>query len=272
AVLDVVDDGVVLAIVSELVDGASLAAVIERAGRLNGPQASGVLSGALEGLAHVHALGLLHRDVKPANILVTRDGTSKLADFGLAGPIAELRGTPEVVGTPAYMSPEQARGEPLDIRSDLYSCGAVLFELLCGRAVFATNDPNEAMRMHRDIQAPDPRALDNRIPETVATVVSKALAKDPAARHQSAGEFHTDLDDAATTAYGTNWLTHASLAASVATTIGAIAKLLDRNSTHLALHRPRRPARQRRPRLRPHRRRDLMGVKVSWTSTGWWER
>src|SRR5205807_10469870 len=115
-VMDVCDDGVVLAMVSELVDGESLGAVLERASRLTGPQASGVLSGALQGLAHVHEVGLLHRDVKPANILVTRDGVSKLADFGLAGPIAELRGSLEVVGTPAYMSPEQAGGEPLDIR------------------------------------------------------------------------------------------------------------------------------------------------------------
>ena len=158
-VLDVIDDGAAIAIVSELVDGASLAAVLECAGRLTGPQASGVLSGALQGLAHMHDAGLLHRDVKPANILVTRDGVSKLADFGLASPVIDATGaSAQVVGTPAYMSPEQARGAPLDARSDLYSCGAVLFELVCGRRVFATDDPHEAMRLHRDTDAPDVRS------------------------------------------------------------------------------------------------------------------
>jgi hypothetical protein len=209
-------------LVSEYIDGASLREVITHSGRLSPEQALGVLKGGLSGLAHAHGHGLVHRDVKPENILCDLQGVSKLADFGLAiftSEDANLEGPS--AGTPHYMSPEQAGGEPLDRRSDIYSAGAVLFELLTGQPPYAGGNNLAIMRMHAEQPVPEPRQVNPRLPEAVAEVVTKAMAKDPADRHQTADDFISALTAAAAEGYGSNWEEKASLAAVIGGVVAA---------------------------------------------------
>lgn len=199
-------------LVEEYIDGASLRRVLDRAGRLSPEQALGALKGALSGLGYAHSKGLLHRDFKPENILVDREGVAKVADFGqglaVSGPGA-TGGRGE--GTPAYISPEQVRGDKVDYRADVYSAGAVLFELLTGRPPYTADSPATVMQMHLEAPVPDPRASNPDIPDDVAFMVGKALTKDPATRQQSATAFINELDGAAAQGYGADWESRSSL-------------------------------------------------------------
>ena len=189
-------------IVTEFVDGGTLkdwAATERRSPR----QIAELLTGVADGLATAHATGILHRDIKPANILVAQNGYAKLADFGLA-KLEELRTPSEVtrtltegltrpgiiVGTIAYMSPEQATGRPGDARSDIFSFGIVLYELLAGKRPFPGSTELEVLQaiVHK---APPP--LGEEIPAALRAVVEKALEKDPADRYQSMREMVVDL-------------------------------------------------------------------------------
>ncbi|HEX4961632.1 MAG TPA: protein kinase [Thermoanaerobaculia bacterium] len=147
-------------------------------------------------LARAHEAGIVHRDIKPANVMLTRHGKVKVLDFG----IAKMRGDATLtrvgssLGTPAYMSPEQARGEPVDGRTDVWSLGALLYEMLAGRRPFPGDDERAVLSA---IQSCKPAPLDRIRPEvsaTLARTVAKALAKDPAERHQSAAELLSDLE------------------------------------------------------------------------------
>jgi Serine/threonine protein kinase len=203
-VYEVIDTPQVAALVTEYVDGATLKQVLTRAGRLSGPQAAKVLSGALRGLAHVHGRGLIHGDVKPANICVDRSGTSRLLDFGLARPPAAGG---EIAGSPAYMSPEQITGGELDERSDIYSCGVVLYELLTGERPFQAVDPDEVLAAHLSAPVPDPAATYTGVPRQLAAVAVTALAKQPSARPPTADRFRELLEQAAEREYGLVWAT-----------------------------------------------------------------
>ena len=185
---------------TELIDGGTLkdwARVEKRTWR----QIVELLVGVADGLAAAHAAGILHRDIKPDNILVTKNGYAKLADFGLAklleggadvSSAVTAYGTRRgvVVGTVAYMSPEQASGKPLDARSDIFSFGVVLYELLAGQRPFSGATDLEVMQtiIHR---APEP--LGDACPLALQSVVDKALEKDPAERYQSMRELVVDL-------------------------------------------------------------------------------
>ena len=114
------------------------------------------------GLVHAHSLGLVHRDIKPENVLCDREGTSKLADFGLTTRNTEQQDASQ--GSPLYMSPEQVKGGAIDQRSDIYSCGAMLFELLTGRPPFVADSPLAVMHMHATDPVPDPRQVSRRLP------------------------------------------------------------------------------------------------------------
>ena len=138
-------------IVEEWVEGASLDRVLAKHGPLSGPQACGVLRGALLGLAHAHDRGLVHRDVKPANILIDGVGVAKLVDFGLASPTGDSGGS----GTPAYISPEAAAGLAVDTRSDVYSATAVLFHLLSGHPPY-TGQEAHVLEQHLKGAVPRP--------------------------------------------------------------------------------------------------------------------
>jgi serine/threonine-protein kinase len=171
-------------ITMELLEGGSLAEIVRSRGRMTTRAALWVAEQALAGLGYAHARGVIHRDVKPANLFVTRDKTLKLMDFGLARIAEEARRKKTLIGgTPDYMAPEQATGQPVDARADLYALGATLFELLTGTVPFADGDP---LPQHRDAPPPDPRDRVADIPEPLAALVLALLAKQPDARPASA--------------------------------------------------------------------------------------
>src|SRR5262249_18775914 len=154
--------------------------------------ATHIVAEVCRGLAAAHAAGVIHRDVKPANILLGADGSVKLTDFGLAkaprlGPVhATQHGT--VVGTPHYMSPEQCAGETVDARADLYSLGAAYHALLTGRPPYDGSDTIKVMYAHCAAPVPDPRRVVPGLPEACAAIVMKALAKKRADRFRSPQE------------------------------------------------------------------------------------
>ena len=204
------------AIVTDFINGASLRALLDRYGRLTGPQAVSVLRGALHGLVAVHRAGLLHGDVKPDNVLVDEHGVSRLIDFGLAAapPAVGVRSA-GITGSPGYLSPEQIRGEPADVRSDVYACAVMLFELLCGRRPYGGADIRAVLDAHLKAPVPDPRTVDPSISPAFASLCTRGLAKDRADRPASAADFLAELEDAARRQYGAAWRTGLGLGALV---------------------------------------------------------
>ena len=174
------------AIVMELVDGESLAARIERDGPLPPPDAARITADVADALFHAHQQGVVHRDVKPGNVLLAADGRTRLVDFGIAHSLAEsaerLTMTGTVVGTLRSMAPEQLAGGPITPRTDLYGLGVVLHEALTGRAPYAATSPVALV----EAQRAGPPALDNVEPALAAVIVA-CLAADPASRPLHAG-------------------------------------------------------------------------------------
>jgi len=185
-------------LVMELVSGGSAQAALRKRGPLPWDEAVAIVADACAGLAAAHAVGILHRDVKPANILLAADGVGKLADFGLAKALDPRLAGPYsgevVLGTPGYMSPEQCRALPLDARSDLYSLGCTLHALLTGQAPFESRAKVEVLYAHCTAPRPDPRTAQPGVPAELVTLLHAALAIDPADRFASAGEMLQALD------------------------------------------------------------------------------
>lgn len=184
-------------LVLEYVDGISLREALDQGTRFTPAATAALVMQVLEALSCAHGLGIIHQDIKPANILLLRGGQVKVADFG----IARLRGDAEdgiVLGTPSYMSPEQCQGSPLDHRTDVFSTGAVLYELLSGHRAFPGKSYTEVA--HRLTQASPPRLHDvmPSLPTALCAVVDRALARDPAARFPSAGAMAAALRAAPT--------------------------------------------------------------------------
>ncbi|MFN7989003.1 MAG: protein kinase [Thermoanaerobaculia bacterium] len=149
-----------------------------------------------DALDAAHEKGVVHRDVKPANVLMTRTGHPKVADFGLAHLLDTEKGvtkTGTLVGSPAYMSPEQALGRSVDRRSDVYSLGVVLFRMVTGRVPFAAESTYAVLRMHIDEAPPDPRTLNTSLPGTVRDAILRALSKRPEERFPTMGSFRDAL-------------------------------------------------------------------------------
>lgn len=189
-------------VVMEYVAGRSLAQMIyKESGPLPFEKARGYIRQALAGLAHLHALGVIHRDIKPSNLLVGWDDSVRLADFGIA-KFAWQQGetrTQKGLGTPEYMSPEQARGAHIDHRTDLYSLGITLFEILTARKPFARSQETpigyaEVIQGVLTAQLPDPRTFQPTLPAAVARLLNRATAKNPDERFQTAGEFLSALE------------------------------------------------------------------------------
>ncbi|NNF14094.1 MAG: protein kinase [Gemmatimonadetes bacterium] len=181
--------------VMPFVRGESLRTLLAREGRLSFGQAVKIAAGVAEALEHAHRQGVLHRDIKPGNVMISDDGEPLLADFGIALAIGDDAGrrftqTGASIGTPGYMSPEQAAGEhSLDEKSDIYSLGALAYEMLAGAPPFAGLSPRAALT---EALTNDPAALTSvepSVPRALSDVVSKALARDPSHRHASAGDF-----------------------------------------------------------------------------------
>jgi serine/threonine protein kinase len=193
--------GAVTYIVMEVVRGGSCAQWLKKKGPMSETQATWLIAQAAQGLSAAHARGLVHRDIKPANLMLTDEGSVKIADFGLAtrtnaaaaGVRTARAGVLEVVGTPNYMSPEQARGDEVDPRGDLYSLGATYYALLTGRPPFKAPDTAGLLLMHLEAPPPDPRRLRPDLPPGCARVIARAMAKDPADRYQNGQEMAADL-------------------------------------------------------------------------------
>ncbi|HSI93876.1 MAG TPA: protein kinase [Jiangellaceae bacterium] len=190
AVFDVGEDGGRPFIVMELVEGRSLADRLRDEGRLPVDETVAIGIAVLAGLAAAHERGLVHRDVKPSNILLPAGGGVKLADFGIATALADtsmhLTGTGQVLGTPRYLAPECVAGQRATPASDLYSLGAVLYECLAGRAPFEAPTPVAVAVAHQRDAVPPLTGLSPDVPPAVAATVEQALAKDPAARFADA--------------------------------------------------------------------------------------
>ncbi len=183
-------------IVMEYVDGRSLAEVLRAEGTLHPDRAAEICTDAAAALGFAHRNGTVHRDVKPGNILITPDGQVKVTDFGIArafGGGDELTQTGSVMGTATYFSPEQAQGKNVDPRSDLYSLGIVLFEMVTGRPPFIGDSPVAIAYKHVQEAPPRPTSLNPAIPKPLESVIARLLAKNPAQRYPSAEEVRTDL-------------------------------------------------------------------------------
>jgi serine/threonine-protein kinase len=171
-------------ITMELLEGQPLQTVLHERGQLSPSNILGIARQACRGLEFAHGQGVIHRDIKTANLFVTTERVVKIMDFGLAKVLEEVRGATTLVsGTPYYMSPEQVIGGDVDHRSDLYSLGATLFELATGRVPF---DSGEVAYHHRHSPVPDPQLLRPDLPTPLAQLILRLLEKDPAARPQSA--------------------------------------------------------------------------------------
>ncbi len=179
--------------VTELVDGESLAALLRRGGRLAPWRACGIAEQLCRALEHAHAEQIVHRDIKPANVLISRRGGVKVGDLGIArladGGTTD-GGTATIVGTPRYMAPEQASGQPVTPATDVYSAGIVLFEMLAGQPPFGGDSAVEIALRH--VQEPVP-PLPPGTPISLERIVERALAKDPADRYQSAAAMADEL-------------------------------------------------------------------------------
>ena len=186
-------------LVMEYVPGQSLAQLLHRQGRLVPRRAVELAIQVCAALAAAHAQGLVHRDIKPANVLISPDAQVKVTDFGIvkASAATTLTGTGTVLGTAAYLSPEQALGHPVDARSDLYGLGCVLYELVCGSPPFGSGTDRSpvaiATRHVRELPEP-PSARNPQVDPALEAVVLTTLAKDPAQRYQSAVELHHALE------------------------------------------------------------------------------
>ncbi|MBI3270430.1 MAG: protein kinase [Planctomycetes bacterium] len=185
-------------LVMERVLGGSAQDLVKAGEALGWSRATEMIVGACRGLIAAHAAGLIHRDIKPGNLLCAPDGTVKLTDFGLAKVLnrgnMSLTKTGRAVGTPQYMSPEQCRGEVVDERSDVYSLGATYYHLLAGQPPYPGEDAMQVMFAHCSSPVPDPRAVKPNLPEACATVTMRAMAKAPDQRYATAADVLADLE------------------------------------------------------------------------------
>jgi len=184
-------------IVMEFVDGRTLRDIVKTQGPLSGKRAMEVMADVSAALDFSHRHGIVHRDVKPANVMITKSGAVKVMDFGIARAVhdgqAAVTQTAAVIGTAQYLSPEQARGESVDARSDVYAAGCVLFELLTGEPPFTGDSPVAVAYQHVREDPKPPSSLNPKVSPQLDAIVLKAMAKGPANRYQSAAEMRADL-------------------------------------------------------------------------------
>ncbi|MDH6463345.1 beta-lactam-binding protein with PASTA domain/predicted Ser/Thr protein kinase [Micromonospora sp. A200] len=184
-------------IVMEFVNGRTLKEVLGVEGRLQPRRALEICADMCAALEFSHRHGIIHRDIKPGNVMLTQTGQVKVMDFGIARALASgattMTQTSAVIGTAQYLSPEQARGESVDARSDVYAAGCVLFELVCGHPPFVGDSPVSVAYQHVREAPPTPSDINPDVNPAVDAIVLKALSKNPLNRYQSAGEMRADL-------------------------------------------------------------------------------
>jgi len=191
-------EGERLFLVMEFIDGKPFGDIILGMGSIPHDQAVRLVQDALKGLGYAHKNNIVHRDIKPGNLMVDSEDTVKVLDFGIAHLVGGTRLTRvgSVVGTPAYMAPEQILGKDIDQRTDLYSIGVVLYEMLSGKLPYAANSDFELMRAHlEDVPRPMSELSKNHVPMALQKTVERALSKDTAERFQTADEFVQALDN-----------------------------------------------------------------------------
>ena len=188
-------------IVMEYVDGRTVRDLLQEGHRLLPERSLEIIDGVLRALDYSHQAGIVHRDIKPGNVMVTRNGDIKVMDFGIARAMSDAQATmtqtAQVIGTAQYLSPEQARGERVDARSDLYSTGCLLYELLTGRPPFTGDSPVAIAYQHVRENPVPPSRVDPDVPVWADAIVLKAMAKSPADRYQTAADMRADLQRAA---------------------------------------------------------------------------
>jgi serine/threonine protein kinase len=194
-IYDIGKSGNVAYMAMELLEGAELRASMKPGEPIAHARAVEIAAQVADGLAYAHQHGVVHRDVKPANIMILGTGMAKIMDFGIARMrTAEVRTqTGVVLGSPRYMSPEQVSGRRAEPRSDIFSLGVILYEMLTGKPAFTGDDVTSVMFQILNVVPPAPSTLVHGLPEVLDFIVAKALAKTPDDRYQDAGEFARDL-------------------------------------------------------------------------------
>ncbi|MGW7530605.1 protein kinase domain-containing protein [Streptomyces sp. NPDC054783] len=247
---DMIDGHLVPYLVMEYVKGSTLLQFVREA-RITGPEhALELTAGVLEALDHAHRHGIVHRDIKPANVMLSHEGTVKVMDFGIARSVdragTTLTRTSVVVGTAEYLSPEQARGEQVDFRTDLYSAGCLLYELLTRRPPFTGDTPLAVAMKHLSEPPVPPSAHTRQLPAAYDTLVLRALAKDRADRYQTAEDMREAIG---------------KVLAGRATAVTSPPPAPPATVRHTRLP-PPRDSRKERPARRPRIRRPLQAMAV----------
>lgn len=199
-------EGGITYIAMEYLQGKELSKLLDKEGqRFNAEEVASITWKIAEALEHAHKNGVVHRDIKPANIFMIDDQQPKLVDFGIARTPNRISDMPQqsdspetlfhdnIMGTPNYMSPEQALGQPVDARADIYSLGAVMFEMLTFRKPFQAEDTRKLLHQIVFNAVPEPHTLEPSIPDTLSRIVMKAMAKKVERRYQTAGEMALDI-------------------------------------------------------------------------------
>jgi serine/threonine protein kinase/tetratricopeptide (TPR) repeat protein len=183
-------------ITMEYVSGDDLKSLIRKMGHLSTGQAITIANQICDGLEEAHNVGVVHRDLKPSNIMIDRDGNARIMDFGIARSLKEkgITGAGVMIGTPEYMSPEQVEGKDVDQRSDIYSLGVILYEMVAGRVPFEGDTPFTVGVKHKSESPQDPREFNTQIPENLSNIILKCLEKDKDARNQNAAEVRSELE------------------------------------------------------------------------------